>query len=442
MKYKPYLLSNFKSIPQITMLTEDQIKAIEIVGSVLPFKTNNFVTEYLIDWTKVPDDPMFILTFPQKDMLLPEHYNKIENLKHSGASNEEIKAIVEEIRLEMNPHPGGQIEYNVPILGEEKLYGMQHKYNETVLFFPSQGQTCHAYCTFCFRWPQFIGMDELKFATNASDLLVRYIAEHPEITDVLFTGGDPLIMKTHILASYIEPLLESSLSNIRTIRIGTRALTYWPYRFLSDEDADDLLALFEKVRQSGKHLAFMAQFNHPVELNNDVVEEAISRILEAGAIIRTQSPLLRKINDSPEIWVEMLKKQVALNCIPYYMFVVRDTGAQHYFYMPLVKAWSIFQKAYQSVSGICRTVRGPVMSCLPGKIEILGPADIRGEKVIALRMIQGRNSDWADRPFFAKYDEDAIWYTDLKPAFDEEKFYFQDELLKILKPGESESDYE
>jgi len=62
--------------------------------------------------------------------------------------------------------------------------------------------------------------------------------------------------------------------------------------------------------------------------------------------------------------------------------------------------------------------------------------------VITLRMIQGRNPDWVARPFFAKYDEEAIWYTDLEPAFGEDKFFFQDELEKILKPDEIEIEYE
>ncbi|NIP15323.1 MAG: lysine 2,3-aminomutase, partial [Pseudomonadales bacterium] len=70
---------------------------------------------------------------------------------------------------------------------------MQHKYRETVLFFPAAGQTCHAYCTYCFRWAQFVGIDELKFASRQADSLVAYLERHPEVTSVLITGGDPLV---------------------------------------------------------------------------------------------------------------------------------------------------------------------------------------------------------------------------------------------------------
>lgn len=442
MKYQAYNLNNFESIRQISSLSDDQIRDVKLLGRVLPFKTNNYVTDNLINWENIPEDPMFVLTFPQKGMLLPHQYERMAKLMQSGAPDSEVKTAIAETRLEMNPHPAGQIEHNVPTLGEEKLHGMQHKYGETILFFPSQGQTCHAYCTFCFRWPQFIGMDEFKFAANETELLVRYIAAHPEITDVLFTGGDPLVMSARLLAGYIEPLINADLPNLQNIRIGTRALTYWPYRFTTDNDAGDLLELIKKVRISGKHLAFMAQFNHPVELETGAVKEAIGRIQEAGAIIRTQSPLLKNINNSPEIWSALWKKQVSMNCVPYYMFICRDTGAQHYFSVPLVEAWSIFQRAFQSVSGISRTARGPVMSCLPGKIQVLGPAEIRGEKVLTLRMIQGRKPDWADRPFFAEYDENAVWYSELKPAFGESSFFFQDELAWLLKPDEFENDYE
>ncbi|BDQ03333.1 lysine 2,3-aminomutase [Ignavibacterium sp.] len=442
MKYISYLQSNFKNIQQMKNLEQQYLDDIQIVGSVLPFKTNNYVVDNLIDWSKVPDDPMFKLTFPQKDMLLPHHYEKMKSVVLNGADKQKIKEAANEIRMQLNPHPAGQIEYNVPMIEGEKLHGMQHKYRETVLFFPSQGQTCHAYCTFCFRWPQFVGMEDLKFASKEAELLVKYVKEHEEVTDVLFTGGDPLIMKTKHLETYIRPLLESNIEHLRNIRIGTKALGYWPYRFLTDDDSDDLLRLFEDVQKAGKHLAFMAHFNHPVELEGEVVEKAIKRILNTGAVIRTQSPVLKHINDDSEVWAEMFRKQVKLGLIPYYMFVARNTGAQHYFSIPLIDAWKIFREAYQSVSGICRTVRGPSMSCLPGKVQILGVSEVKGEKVMVFRMIQGRNPDWAARPFFAEYDEKAIWYSDLKPAFGEEKFFFTDELNKIISPEEIEADYE
>ena len=343
--------------------------------------------------------------------------------------------------MELNPHPASQ-KYNVPSVDGILLSGVQHKYRETVLFFPSQGQTCHAYCTFCFRWPQFVGMKDLKFAMKEIDLLVQYLKEHREVTDVLFTGGDPLVMKTNILTQYFDKLMEDDLWNIQTIRIGTKAIGFWPYRFLTDADADDLLRLFEKTVANGKNLALMAHMNHPVELETTAAVESIRKILSTGAQIRTQSPVLKHINDSPSVWAQMWRKQVNNNCIPYYMFVARDTGAQHFFGISLIDAWKIFKEAYQSVSGVCRTVRGPSMSATPGKVQVLGVSEIKGEKVIVMRFLQGRNPDWVARPFFAEYDEKALWLNELKPAFGENRFFFEDELDNIFHEHYYDSEME
>lgn len=414
----------------------------EVVGNVLPFKTNNYVVEQLIDWNNIPNDPIFVLTFPQKEMLKPNHYEEMSSALKKGLDKKEIQSIANKIRLQLNPHPAGQMEHNVPQLKDgTKLFGMQHKYKETVLFFPSQGQTCHAYCSFCFRWPQFVGMDDMKFAMRETELLVQYLKEHPEVSDVLFTGGDPMIMKTRIFSQYIDSLLDADLANLTTIRIGSKALAYWPYKFLTDDDSQDTLDLFKRVTKKGIHLSFMAHFNHFTELSTDAVAAAINRIRETGAQIRTQSPLLRHINDDSEIWTKMWRKQVALGLIPYYMFVVRDTGAQHYFGVSLIRAQEIFRDAYQKVSGLCRTVRGPSMSATPGKVQILGITDIGIEKAMVMRFLQGRNPKWVQRPFLAKYDENAIWIDDLKP-FSGEKFFFEDELKQMLKQEEKEAGIE
>ncbi len=430
MKYRAYTLHNFREIPQVKKLPEEYLFDIEVVARVFPFKTNNYVVNELINWDEVPEDPIFRINFPQRGMLLPHHYEKIASLLRNGASEHEIQKAAFEIRMELNPHPAGQLDLNVPVFRGRRLRGVQHKYYETILFFPSQGQTCHAYCTFCFRWPQFVGMKDLKFAMAEIEPVIEYIKEHPEITDILFTGGDPMTMSAKLLRAYMEPLIKADIPHLQNIRIGTRFLTYWPYRVLTDPDADDILRLFEEIVKSGKHLSIMAHFNHWRELETRALEEAVRRIRSTGANIRTQSPLLNHINDHADVWSTMWKKQVKLGMIPYYMFVVRDTGAQHYFGLPLVRAWNIFRRAYQQVSGLARTVRGPSMSATPGKIHVLGVSKVNGEKVFVLQFLQGRNPDWVRRPFFAKYNERAIWIDELEPAFSD-KFFFEDEMEEI-----------
>ena len=436
-KMRFYGLKDLDKLPQLNRLSKEDLFATKVVSHVLPFRTNNYVVEELIDWDNIPNDPMFQLTFMQRDMLKPEHFNKIADLLIKDAPQEEIKKAANEIRFELNPHPAGQMTANVPTLEDhEPVQGVQHKYNETCLVFPSSGQTCHAYCTFCFRWAQFVGLTDLKFATDESMRFQQYIKQHKELSDVLFTGGDPMIMTLQKLEAYIEPLLQPEFSHIRNIRIGTKSISYWPYKYVTDKDADGVLRLFEKVVKSGKHLAIMAHFNHWVESSTPVAREAIRRIRDTGAEIRTQSPLIRNINDRSEVWARMWKDHVKNGMIPYYMFVERDTGAKRYFAVPLAKAFRIFRNAFIQVSGLSRTVRGPSMSATPGKVAIDGIAEINGEKVFVLNFLQGRNAEWCKRPFFAKYDEEATWLTQLKPAFGKTKFFFEDELAHILQRKE------
>ncbi|MDZ7661330.1 MAG: hypothetical protein U5J94_03005 [Thiohalophilus sp.] len=317
-------------------------------------------------------------------------------------------------------------------LDAQTLDGIQHKYRETILFFPSQGQVCHSYCSFCFRWAQFIGDKALRFSAKEADHLHAYLKQHPNISDLLITGGDPMVMKTQHLVNYLEPLMQPQFEHIQTIRIGTKSLTFWPQRYVTDEDADALLDLLSRLTRAGKHVALMAHFNHRREMDTDIAREAIHRIRETGAVIRTQAPLLRHINDDSQIWADMWREQVRLGLVPYYLFVERDTGAKQYFEVPLARAWEIYREAMQQVSGLGRTARGPSMSAGPGKVEIQGVSEIHGEKVFVLRFIQARNPDWVQRPFFAQYDENATWLDQLKPAFGEEKFFFEDEYQAML----------
>lgn len=432
-RYQVYTERHIDQIPALQRLTEEQRFVMRVVAKVLPFRVNQYVIDELINWDNVPNDPVFQLTFPQKGMLQPEDYERMADAMRNNADRAELKSLAREIQASLNPHPAGQQEMNVPMLDGEPLAGVQHKYRETVLFFPSQGQVCHAYCTFCFRWAQFVGDKELRFASNEAQSLHRYLAEHRDISDLLITGGDPMVMKTRTLASYLEPLLDPNLEHVQTVRIGTKSLTFWPQRYVTDPDADELLQLFEKLVRGGKHIALMAHFNHWQEMETPIVREALRRIQATGVVIRTQAPLIRHINDDPDVWVRMWRTQTKLGLIPYYMFVERDTGSRHYFEVPLVQAYETYRDAIRQVSGLSRTARGPSMSAGPGKVEIQGITEINGEKVFVLRFIQGRNPNWVQQPFFAHFDPEATWFDQLRPAFGEEKFFFSDEYEQMCQ---------
>lgn len=426
-RFQVFTERQLDQIKPLQQLPEEQRFEMRVVANVLPFRVNQYVIDELIDWDQVPHDPIFQLTFPQRGMLAPEDFDRMAEALRKDTDRAGITALAREIQAKLNPHPAGQQEMNVPMLDGEPLPGVQHKYRETVLFFPSQGQVCHTYCTFCFRWAQFIGDRELRFASNEAESLHRYLAQDKNISDLLITGGDPMVMRTRHVQNYLEPLLQPELEHVQTVRIGTKSLTFWPQRFVTDEDADDLLHLFEKLVKNGKHIALMAHFNHWREMDTPIVREALRRVRDTGVIIRTQAPLIRHINDDPAVWTRMWRTQVGLGLIPYYMFVERDTGAKRYFELPLARAYEIYREAMQGVSGLGRTARGPSMSAGPGKVEIQGITEIHGERVFVLRFIQGRNPDWVQRPFFAKFDPEATWMNDLKPAFGEDRFFFSDE---------------
>jgi KamA family protein len=412
--------------------------AVRAVATVLPFRTNAYVVDELIDWDAAPDDPIYRLVFPQADMLPDADVRAISSLLAQDAPSEQIRAAAHEVRMRLNPHPAGQLALNIPDIDHEPLPGVQHKYPETVLIFPKQGQTCHAYCTYCFRWAQFVDEPDLKMATSGVDRVIEYLRQHPEVTSVLLTGGDPMIMGAPVLRRYIEPLLDPALAHIESVRIGSKSLAYWPQRFVTDPDADDTLRLFEEVQQAGRTLAFMAHFSHPRELQPALVIEAVRRIRETGAVIRTQAPLIRSINDDPMTWADMWREQARTGMIPYYMFVERDTGPQDYFAVPLARAHEVFRDAYASVSGLCRTVRGPSMSATPGKVGVDGVVEIGGQKVFALHLIQARDPRLVGRPFFAEFDPGAVWLSDLRPAF-ADRFPFDpepDDLPPVWDPPE------
>ena len=300
-----YSARDIERLPQLQNLAPDDRFAMRVVARVFPFRVNNYIVENLIDWENVPDDPLFRLTFPQRGMLDTRDFERLSEAVRAEAPVEEVAAIVDGIRSSLNPNPAGQMQENVPSIHGDPVPGIQHKYRESVLIFPSHGQTCHAHCTYCFRWPQLTGMDSCKFATDKTRRFLAYLGEHDEVTDVLITGGDPMIMSAARLSAYIEPLLGAGFEHLQTIRIGTKSVAYWPYRFVTDGDADDVLRLFERVVAAGKHLALMAHYSHWRELSTPVAREAIRRIRSTGAEVRTQSPIVRHVNDDPGVWARM-----------------------------------------------------------------------------------------------------------------------------------------
>src|SRR5690606_26708977 len=198
-RFKVYTARQLAQIAQLQKLPEEQRFEMRVVANVLPFRVNQYVIDQLIDWSAVPNDPIFQLTFPQRGMLKPEHFDRVAQAMRDEVEPAQLNQIIAEVRAELNPHPAGQLEDNIPQLDGEPIQGLQHKYRETVLFFPSSGQVCYSYCTFCFRRPLFVGDMDLKFAMKETSLLHEYLRSQPQMTYVLVTRGDHPLMKIRTL---------------------------------------------------------------------------------------------------------------------------------------------------------------------------------------------------------------------------------------------------
>jgi L-lysine 2,3-aminomutase len=412
-RFRAYSSHHLDEIADHYGLAEEIRHTVQIASLILPFRVNEYVLTELIDWSRIPHDPIFQLVFPQPGMLSEQDERDLARLSGPDTT-QELRLLIGRIRAQLNPHPSGQQEHNVPTVDGVALPGMQHKYRETVLYFPSSGQTCHSYCTYCFRWAQFVGDPRLRFAARDPRGLVGYLTRHPAVEDVLVTGGDPLIMSTGQLQAHVEPLL--AVPTIRTIRLGTKSVAYWPQRFVSDRDADDLLRLFEQIIATGRNLAVMAHYSHPRELQTGLAQAALARIRSTGAVVYCQAPLIARVNDDAATWTELWRTELSAGAVPYYMFVERDTGPNEYFRVPLARAIEIFHAAYQALPGLARTVRGPVMSATPGKIVVDGVTDGPDGRYFQLRLLQARDPALVSRPFQAHYDVGAAWLTDLRLA--------------------------
>lgn len=421
-QFRPYTRQTIFLARQWQWMSAPQQEAVQVMSHVLPFRTNQFVLDQLIDWRNIPDDPIFRLTFPQRDMLPAQEYAQLRELVLFNKNAAAIAAMARGIRTRMHTHPATH-----DVAGTDNMAprGLQHRYEKTVQFFPGGAQACPAACTCCGSLTRYTSQDAIKLDRRALAALVAYLRGHPSVHDVLITGGDPLAMPAGALAECIDPLLAPELEHIRSIRIGTRSLAWWPHRFVTDSDSGDLLRLFARIAASGKRLSIMGHYNHPVELRNPVAQRAVQQIVASGASLRMQGRVMRHVNDDPASWAELWATGMRLGAIPQDMFVERGSGLPGHFAMPLARALEVFQVACQAVPGLKGLVNGPSMSLAAGKMAIEGITRINGEKLFALQFLAARNEDWAHRPFFARFDPGATWLDQLVPAFGCKRFFFE-----------------
>ena len=394
-----------------------------------------------IDWENFATDSMFQLVFPQPGMIRKE---VVEAYTRASTREERIGIASDHMR-ETNPHDGHQ-QLNKPWFttptGEvEVLEGSQHKYPQVQLIFDKQTQHCFSFCTYCFRHAQVRG-DEDMFVQEDVDAVHDYLRTHPEVNDLLITGGDAGFVTAARFERYVMPLIEDpALFHIKTVRLGSRALTYQPEIILRPEYSG-MLELFDRLYANGIQVAWMAHFSTPREVLNPLTIAAIRRLQAHHVVLRSQSPMMKHISLFPDEkggididrsaqnWID-LANIMGMLCIGFHsMYCARPTGEHHYFTAPLADIQRVYDKIYRSLPSINRPMRHISMTTSAGKISILGATVVNGEKLFALKFSEGRNMEWLDPVFLAKYDEQTNNVALLEP-YDTERFFFEEELKSI-----------
>ncbi|MCD6384371.1 KamA family radical SAM protein, partial [Candidatus Sumerlaeota bacterium] len=226
---------------------------------------------------------------------------------------------------------------------------------------------------------------------------------HPEITNVLLTGGEPLLLSTHKLERLISALRE--IEHVGIIRIGTKIPVFNPYRILEDPSLPEMIS---KYSRPDKRIYIVVQINHPREIT-DVAIQGIAQLFNAGAVLVNQTPLIRGINDDPDVLAELFRKLSFIGVSPYYVFQCRPTLGNKPYAVPLVEGYKIFEKAKTKVSGLAKRARYS-MSHSSGKIEILGI----DTEYIYLRYHRAAQPKNRSRFVIAERDDTAYWFDDLK----------------------------
>lgn len=394
-----------------------------------------------INWSDFEKDSIFQLVFPQPGMI-----NEITVKEYSEAkTDEERKRIVEAYMEKTNPHDGKQ-KLNKPWYyndnGElEILQGSQHKYPPCQLIFDKSTQNCFSYCNYCFRHAQVRG-DEDMFIQDSIKSVQEYLIRHPEVSDVLITGGDAGFLTYERLEQYALPFIENEqLLHIKTLRLGSRVLSYHPELILSEKFTKHL-ELFRKLKRNGIQVLLMSHFSTPHELLNPLTVAAINRLKRYEVTLKSQSPIMKHISlfldekgntdidRSAQNWIDLGNILAMLGVGFHSMYCARPTGEHHYFTAPLADIDKIFSKIFEKLASINRPSRFITMTSSGGKISLIGTTVIDNQKVFVLKFNEGRNMQWLDRVYLAEFDEKQNTIEKLKP-YKADKHFYEDELIEI-----------
>lgn len=311
-------------LDQVQGLSDQERQQLQPVAGKFAFRTNEYY-QSLIDWND-PEDPIRRIVMPD--------LQELDEFGELDASSEHSYTVRK---------------------------GLEHKYGDTALLLVNN--VCGAYCRFCFRKRLFTD-DNDEVANDITDA-AAYIGQHPEINNVLLSGGDPLIMSTGKLTKIIKQLRD--IPHVRIIRIGTKMTAFDPYRILNDPS---LLEMLSEYSLPDRKIFIMAHFNHPRELTEPALK-GLQLLQKAGAITVNQSPLIRGVNDKPEIIAELFGRLSFNGVVPYYLFLCRPTSGNEPYMVPVEKGLEIFEEARRRLAGLAKQAR-LCMSHRTGKVEVVG----------------------------------------------------------------------
>ncbi|WP_245431849.1 KamA family radical SAM protein [Rhizobium sophoriradicis] len=279
--------------------------------------------------------------------------------------------------------------------------GFQHKYPRTGLLLVTD--RCASYCRYCFR-KRIVGKDSDEIAADFAQI-AQYIEGHPEMTNVLLSGGDPFMLSTAKLDKILDHLLP--FPHLESIRFGTKMVAYEPKRF----DDPALVTLFERIHEAGKAAVIVTHFDHIGEISVDA-ERTICSLRERGVQFLNQSVLLGKVNDDAEILAATFARCHQMGVRPYYLFQGRPVKGASHFQVSLRRGLEIVHGINQRLSGIQKTFKY-IMSHYTGKIEIL---DLGVDGRVYMRYHQNKASERIGKIFSRPHREGACWLDDLPEA--------------------------
>ena len=281
--------------------------------------------------------------------------------------------------------------------GNTKMPGLQHKYRQTVLVLTTS--ECAMFCRHCFR-RRLVGTDTDEIGADCRDV-TEYVKAHPEVSNVLLSGGDAFMMPTERIREWLEALTD--LEQLDFIRFGTRTPVTFPYRILMDPELVEILTKYGEKKQ----IYVVTHFNHPKEFTNEA-RAAVRALQKAGAVIKNQTVLMKGINDDPQVLGNVLRGVSSMGIVPHYIFQCRPvTGVKSRFQVPLKEGSEIVMKANSLQNGLGKAA-DYTMSHPAGKIRILG---IMGEGKMLFQYKQAKNPDLIGRLFSMDIGDDA-WLPD------------------------------